>query len=331
MTEKIGTEISEAIDNDFKYSKDDICKMCGVAEKTFRRYLAVTRASPMSPITERDFTSIGSSHKQFYNENVLKQFQAWLMKNQINQGVQIEQVKNNIGKVSDIESFKYSKEDICNLCGVIDRTFERFLASSPSSAMRAIAERDYIIVGPRNKHFYNENVLKQFQAWLMKNQINQGVQVKQVKANVENNVKLGLSFQEIVASGNIEAMKELTTFAMNACAEVARNKQLEAEKKALEEQGKQLIEQKNAAEAETERIKQYNRNFHTSLYTATEVANMLGVTPNRIGREAKNHNLKIEPLYGMLGKIKLSNGKLVSQFCYNDDAIRILKAIICAD
>lgn len=58
---------------------------------------------------------------------------------------------------------------------------------------------------------------------------------------------------------------------------------------------------------------------------------MLGVTPNRIGREAKNHNLKLEPLYGMLGKIKLDNGKLVDQFCYNDDAIRILKAIICAD
>ena len=36
----------------------------------------------------------------------------------------------------------------------------------------------------------------------------------------------GLTFQEIVNSGNIEAMKELTTFAMNACAEVARNKQL---------------------------------------------------------------------------------------------------------
>ena len=110
--------------------------------------------------------------------------------------------------------------------------------------------------------------------------------------------------------------------------EIAR---LEVEKKALIEQNTQLIEQKNAAEAETERIKQYNRNFHNSLYTATEVAKMLGVTPNRIGREAKNHNLKIEPLYGMLGKIKLSNGKLVSQFCYNDDAVRILKAIICAD
>lgn len=229
-----------------------------------------------------------------------------------------------ISEVMD-NGFKYSKDDICKMCGVADITFKRFLAVS------LVNQRDFTSIGSSHKQFYNENVLKQFQAWLMKNQINQGVQVEQVKANVENNVKLGLSFQEIVASGNIEAMKELTTFAMNACAEVARNKQLEAEKKALLEQNTQLIEQKNAAEAETERIKQYNRNFHNSLYTATEVANMLGVTPNRIGREAKNHNLKIEPLYGMLGKIKLSNGKLVSQFCYNDDAIRILKAIICAD
>ena len=229
MTEKTGTEINEVMDNDFKYSKDDICKMCGVVEKTFRRFLAASSLNP------QDFIIVGSSHKQLYNENVLKQFQAWLMKNQINQGVQVKQVKNNIGKVSDIESFKYSKDDILQMCGVSERTFRSFLAR------QLVAQRDFIIVGSSHKQFYNENVLKQFQAWLMKNQINQGVQVRQVKANIENNVKLGLSFQEIVASGNIEAMKELTNFAMNACAEVARNKQLEAEKKALEEQGKQLM------------------------------------------------------------------------------------------
>lgn len=231
MTEKTRaeTELCEVMDNDFKYSKDDILQICNVSERTFRNFLAI------QSIAQQDFISVGSSHKQLYTENVLKQFQAWLMKNQINQGVQVKQVKNNIGKVSDIESFKYSKEDICNLCGVADITFKRFLAVS------TLNQRDFIIVGSSHKQFYNENVLKQFQAWLMKNQINQGVKVKQVKANVENNVKLGLSFQEIVASGNIEAMKELTTFAMNACAEVARNKQLEAEKKALEEQGKQLM------------------------------------------------------------------------------------------
>ena len=145
-----------------------------------------------------------------------------------------EKTGTEISEVMD-NDFKYSKDDILQMCSVSERTFRSFLAMQP------IAQQDFTSIGPRNKHYYNENVLKQFQAWLMKNQINQGVQVNQVKANVENNVKLGLSFQEIVASGNIEAMKELTTFAMNACAEVARNKQLEAEKKALEEQGKQLM------------------------------------------------------------------------------------------
>lgn len=42
MTEKTGIEISEAMDNDFKYSKDDICKICGVADITFKRFLAVS-------------------------------------------------------------------------------------------------------------------------------------------------------------------------------------------------------------------------------------------------------------------------------------------------
>lgn len=145
-----------------------------------------------------------------------------------------EKTGTEISEAMD-NDFKYSKDDICKICGVVEKTFRRYLAET------SMSNRDYMIIGSSHKQFYNENVLKQFQAWLMKNQINQGVQVRQIKANVENNVKLGLSFQEIVASGNIEAMKELTTFAMNACAEVARNKQLEAEKKALEEKGKQLM------------------------------------------------------------------------------------------
>lgn len=126
-------------------------------------------------------------------------------------------------------------------------------------------------------------------------------------------------------------MKEFMGIVVEATEQQKALIESQKQNQALIEQNTQLIEQKNAAEAETERIKQYNRNFHNSLYTATEVAKMLGVTPNRIGREAKNHNLKLEPLYGMLGKIKLDNGKLVDQFCYNDDAVRILKAIICAD
>lgn len=213
-------------------------------------------------------------------------------------------------------------KEVATLCGVTSRT------------VSGNARKAGIILEDGKIHNWTEDEVRKLQLVLMNNMQNRGNAAtlgNVVENTARDALQGGMTLMEIIHSGNIEAMKELMDLSMTAVQETARNKQLEAEKKALLEQNTQLIEQKNAAEAETERIKQYNRNFHNSLYTATEVANMLGVTPNRIGREAKNHNLKLEPLYGMLGKIKLSNGKLVSQFCYNDDAIRILKAIICAD
>ena len=176
-----------------------------------------------------------------------------------------EKTRTEISEAMD-NDFKYSKDDILQICNVSERTFRSFLAMQP------IAQQDFTSIGPRNKHYYNENVLKQFQAWLMKNQINQGIKVEQVKTNIENNVKLGLSFQEIVASGNIEAMKELTTFAMNACAEVARNKQLEAEKKVLEEQGKQLMLDYQNEKKEHQKDKELV--LHKYL-TATQIKNII--------------------------------------------------------
>ena len=98
---------------------------------------------------------------------------------------------------------------------------------------------------------WTEEELKKVQLVLMKNQISQGSETISgvVESNLYNDVQVGLTFQEIVNSGNIEAMKELTTFAMNACAEVARNKQLESENKLL-------LEQKEQAEANYQAEKQ---------------------------------------------------------------------------
>lgn len=129
-----------------------------------------------------------------------------------------------------------------------------------------------------------------------------------------------LSLQAIAESGNVEAMKEYMQ-------QMVAYTETKHELKLQQEQNKLLLEQKDAAEAETERIRQYNKNFHNSLYTATDIAEMLCVTSNKVGREARKHNLKQEPLYGKLGKVQLNNGKWVDQFYYNDDAVRILKAI----
>ena len=85
------------------------------------------------------------------------------------------------------------------------------------------------------------------------------------------------------------------------------------------------LEQKEKAEAETERIIQYNKNFHSHLYTATDLAKMLGTNPYRIGKIANEHHLKQEPLYGKLGKIQLNNGRWVEIFYYNEDAKLVIE------
>ena len=97
---------------------------------------------------------------------------------------------------------------------------------------------------------------------------------------------------------------------------------------ALEEQGKLLLEQKQAAEKETERIYQVNKNFHNNLYTASQIAKKLGITANMVGRIANEHGLKQDPIYGKLGKIQLNNGQWVNQFYYNDDALTVIEAVI---
>ena len=97
---------------------------------------------------------------------------------------------------------------------------------------------------------------------------------------------------------------------------------------ALEEQGKLLLEQKEEAEKETERIYQCNKNFHNNLYTASQIAKKLGITANMVGRIANEHGLKQDPIYGKLGKIQLNNGQWVNQFYYNDDALTVMEAVI---
>lgn len=174
---------------------------------------------------------------------------------------------------------------------------------------------------------WTEEEVKKLQVVLMKNTQNRGSAstIGNVVEEAASNALLGgLTFQEIVNSGNIEAMKELTTFAMNACAEVARNKQLESENKLL-------LEQKQAAIKEVDRIYQVEHNFHNKSFSASQIAAELGVTPKKIGALANQHRLKIDPIYGKLCKIQLQNGKWVDQFMYNEEAKEVLANLIAEE
>ena len=114
--------------------------------------------------------------------------------------------------------------------------------------------------------------------------------------------------------------------ALEAYAKEVRERE-EAQKALFAETQQKLLalEQKQAAEAETERIYQCSKNFHNNLYTATDLAKMLGTSPNKIGKIANEHHLKQDPIYGKMGKVQLNNGRWVEIFYYNDDAKLVIE------
>lgn len=62
-------------------------------------------------------------------------------------------------------------------------------------------------------------------------------------------------------------------------------------------------------------------------YTATEVAKMLGVTANRVGRLSNANGLK-DKAYGEWYKEPLTNGKEVESFRYNEKGVNKLRELL---
>ena len=78
----IKQEIHDIVDNSgYKYTKEDILSICNIGHSAFERFAS-------SLLSERDFISVGSSHKKIYTESVLQKFQLWLKKNAMNAGGQ---------------------------------------------------------------------------------------------------------------------------------------------------------------------------------------------------------------------------------------------------
>ena len=200
-------------------------------------------------------------------------------------------------------------KEVAQICGVTEKTIYNN------------AQKANIVMEHGKAKDWTEEELKKLQVVLMKNQINQGTQVTMVKSTVETGFQSGLTLQELIRAGNVEAIQEFTQMAIDA----ANNQRalLQAQK-----QNQFLLEQKEKAEAETERIYQVNKNFHANLYTASQIAKKLGITANMVGRIANENSLKQDPIYGKLGKIQLNNGQWVNQFYYNDAALAVMEAVI---
>lgn len=209
----------------------------------------------------------------------------------------------------DTTDTKMTTKEVAIICGVSEKTVYNN------------ANKAGVVLEHGKAKDWTEEELKRLQLVLMNNQISQGTQVSTVKSTVETGFQSGLTIQELIRSGNVDAMKEFMQIVVDATEQ--QKVLIEAQK-----QNQLLLEQKEKAEAETERIYQVNKNFHTNLYTASQIASKLGITSNLVGRIANEHGLKQDPIYGKLGKIQLNNGRWVDQFYYNDEALNIMEAVI---
>ena len=200
-------------------------------------------------------------------------------------------------------------KEVAKICGVTEKT------------VRENAKTFGKVFENGKQTEWTEEELKKVQLVLMGNQVKQGTQTDIVKSNLETAFQLGTLANVALVSGNIEAAEQFSKLLIQATTATAQAKQLEA-------QNQLLLEQKEAAEKETARICQYNKNFHSNLYTASDIAKKFGITPNMVGRIANENGLKQDPIYGKLGKIQLNNGKWVNQFYYNEDALTVIKSMV---
>lgn len=198
-------------------------------------------------------------------------------------------------------------KEVAVICGVTDE------------CIRQNAKKVGIVFENGKAHDWTEDEVKKVQLVLVANSNNQGNGSDVVKQTSKAALELGAL--TLAANTSVEATEQLCKLLM---AKAQETQQL----KLAQEQNQLLLEQKEKAEAETERIYQVNKNFHTNLYTATEIGKKLGISANQVGRIANEHGLKQDPIYGKLGKIQLNNGKWVGQFYYNDEALNVMEAVI---
>lgn len=125
----------------------------------------------------------------------------------------------------------YSKREICDVCDVGHVTFERFVLILTDEDQKYIQKRP----SRKGGYLYAEQILQQFQLWLMKNQANQGRSSQVVKQATKDNLELGALAH--VALTNREAWEQFKALG---------DAKLEAEEKLkLEQQQNQKLQLEN--------------------------------------------------------------------------------------
>ena len=140
-------------------------------------------------------------------------------------------------------------KEVAQICGVTEKTIYNN------------ANKANVVLEHGKAKDWTEDELKRLQLVLMKNQVNQGTQVPIVKSTVETGFQSGITIQELIRSGNVEAIKEFTQMAIEAAEQ--QNALIESQK-----QNQLLLEQYQNEKQEHQKDKELVLNKYL---TATQI------------------------------------------------------------
>ena len=145
-----------------------------------------------------------------------------------------ELVKSNEVEKSE-QNYIYSAKDIWELSNSSSRSWDRFVTEF-LIAIDGDQKRDYLEehASRSGGNKYTEKTLKAFQAWLMKNQANQGRASQVVKEATTQAVEKDLVITEVIKSGNVEAFNQLMNQYKLAFDTAQENKRLLEQTKQME-------------------------------------------------------------------------------------------------
>ena len=160
-------------------------------------------------------------------------------------GMEVLEIKEVENKPTNVEEaikagWKTAKE-MYEVAGVDRRTWENFVADvrnaiskKPNSSCENVFTTEKCITGPHNIKYYHPKVEEAFQAWLMKNQANQGKSSEVVKQATTQAVEKDLVITEVIKSGNQEAFDQLMKQYKLAFDTAQENKRLLEQTKQME-------------------------------------------------------------------------------------------------
>ena len=160
-------------------------------------------------------------------------------------GMEVLEIKEKVeSKPANIKEainagWKTAKE-MYEVAGVDRRTWENFVADvrnaiskKPNSSCENDFTTEKCITGPHNTKYYHPKVEKAFQAWLMKNQANQGRASDTIKEATMDNLEIGVAANYVMSSGSIEAAQQFAQLLISRTEAIAKSKQLESENQQL--------------------------------------------------------------------------------------------------